>query len=197
MNKISLFPLPLVIFPGGRLPLQIFEKRYLDMIKSCLREGKGFGVIMIESGDQVIRDSIQKSAHIARQGTYCKVIDFDQQTNGLLQIVLMGEKKFRVESLSENDDRLQEAKVNFLNLETDTRVPADKKHLVELLNTLVSHVSTQGLAFNEESAIDVGARLSELLPCANQFKQEMLELEDPLIRLELIEEKIQRMQKEV
>jgi len=197
MNKISLFPLPLVIFPGGRLPLQIFEKRYLDMIKSCLREDKGFGVIMIESGDQVIRDSIQKSAHIARQGTYCRVIDFNQQTNGLLQIVLMGEKKFTVESLSENKDRLQEAKVNFLNLETDTDIPSDKKHLVELLNTLASHVSTQGLAFNEESALDVGARLSELLPCANQFKQEMLELEDPLIRLELIEAQIMRMQDEV
>jgi len=167
------------------------------MIKMCLREEKGFGVIMIESGDQVIRGSMQESALIAREGTYCRVVDFNQQTNGLLQIVLEGKTKFIVESLSENEDRLQEAAVNFLNPETDASIPSDKKHLLELLAVLASHVSTQGLLFDKESAIDVGARLTELLPCANQFKQEMLELEDPLLRLVLLEEQILRMQEDV
>lgn len=167
------------------------------MIKRCLRKDQGFGVIMIESGDQVIRGAMQKSAHIAKQGTYCKVIDFNQQANGLLQIVLEGKKKFKIQSLSENEDRLQEAEVSYFIPETDLTIPPDKKHLVDLLTTLASHVSTEGITFDGESAIEVGARLSELLPCANQFKQEMLELEDPLQRLSLLEEQILLMQEEI
>ncbi|MFT7688522.1 MAG: Lon protease-like protein [Candidatus Azotimanducaceae bacterium] len=197
MDEICLFPLPLVIFPGGKLPLQIFEKRYIDMIRSCLKEDKGFGVLMIESGDQVIQNEDQASPLIASCGTYCRIIDFNQQSNGLLEIILEGERKFSVLSQSESIDRLISAQVNFLDLETDSAIPDDKRHLADLLIDLSSHVSTMDLVFDEESALDVSSRLSELLPCANFFKQQMLELKSPLLRLEHLEDQVLKMQEDL
>lgn len=197
MDEICLFPLPLVIFPGGKLPLQIFEKRYLDMIRQCLKEDKGFGLTMIESGDQIIRNDQQASPLIASMGTYCRIVDFDQKANGLLQIVLEGERKFNILSQSENVDRLMIAKVNFIDAEVDSQIPDSKKHLAELLISLASHVSTLDIIFDDESALEVGSRLSELLPCANLFKQQMLELMDPLLRLTHLEDQVLKMQEEV
>ena len=92
MAHIPLFPLPLVVFPGGRLPLQIFETRYVDMVKRCLREGSGFGVIMITEGDQVLRDTEQQLPSVSRCGTYCSIVDFDELPNGMLGIMAEGVK---------------------------------------------------------------------------------------------------------
>ena len=91
MKKIPLFPLPLVLFPGGRLPLQIFEVRYLDMVKSCMRENSGFGVVMLETGGEVF-DGQNALNDISTQGTYSVIVDFDQFPNGLLGIMTEGKK---------------------------------------------------------------------------------------------------------
>ena len=194
MNQIDLFPLPLVLFPGGRLPLQIFEKRYLDMIRLCLKEDKGFGVVMIESGDQVIKDDDQASPNIAQVGSYCKVVDFNLQNNGLLQITLEARCKFKILSLDENADRLLQAKVEYIKPEADFPIPEGQKHLGELLSAFLQHTSLEGSDIKPESAFDLGARLTELLPCANYVKQELLELSDPLLRLEMLEDQIAKLQ---
>ena len=94
MAHIPLFPLPLVVFPGGRLHLQILETRYIDMVKNCLREGDGFGVIMITEGDQFLRDLEQQLPAVSRFGTYCTIVDFDLLPNGMLGIIVEGVKKF-------------------------------------------------------------------------------------------------------
>ncbi|HIG44375.1 MAG: LON peptidase substrate-binding domain-containing protein [bacterium] len=196
MTEIALFPLPLVLFPGGKLPLQIFETRYLDMIKNCMKEDVGFGVILIEEGKQVLRHARQEQPRIADIGTYCAIVDFDQQANGLLQITIEGEVKFSIRHQYENVDRLMLAQVEFLPLEDPSPIPENKHHLVELLETLTRHESVQSLdlTVDFEAADDVSARLTELLPCENNFKQRMLELENPVVRLTELEKQLLRMQ---
>ncbi|MBP20643.1 MAG: LON peptidase substrate-binding domain-containing protein [Pseudomonadales bacterium] len=196
MAEIPLFPLPMVLFPGGKLPLQIFEPRYLDMVKNCMREEIGFGVILIEEGQQVLKNAEQQLPSIAHCGTYCSIVDFDQQRNGLLQITVEGQTKFAVRDQYENPDRLMLAQVEFLPEEEDIPVPDNKQHLVNLLETLTQHKSVQqlGLSINFETARDVGGRLAELLPCPNDFKQRMLEMKNPVIRLSELERQLLRMQ---
>ena len=196
MAEIPLFPLPMVLFPGGKLPLQIFEPRYLDMVKNCMREEIGFGMILIEEGQQVLKNAEQQLPSIAHCGTYCSIVDFDQQRNGLLQITVEGQTKFAVRDQYENPDRLMLAQVEFLPEEEDIPVPDNKQHLVNLLETLTQHKSVQqlGLSINFETARDVGGRLAELLPCPNDFKQRMLEMKNPVIRLSELERQLLRMQ---
>ncbi len=196
MAEIPLLPLPMVLFPGGKLPLQIFEPRYLDMVKNCMREEIGFGVILIEEGQQVLKNAEQQLPSIAHCGTYCSIVDFDQQRNGLLQITVEGQIKFAVRDQYENPDRLMLAQVEFLPEEEDIPVPDNKQHLVNLLETLTQHKSVQqlGLSINFETARDVGGRLAELLPCPNDFKQRMLEMKNPVIRLSELEKQLLRMQ---
>ena len=196
MADIPLFPLPLVLFPGSKLTLQIFEPRYLDMVKHCMREELGFGIVMIRDGDQVLRLANQKLPLIAQCGTYCTIVDFDQRPNGLLQITIEGQVKFTVRDQYEKPDRLMMAGIEFLPLEEETPVPDDKRHLADLLVTLNSHeaVKVLDLKFDLDVSRDVGSKLSELLPCSNDFKQRMLEMMDLAARLVEIEAQLLKMQ---
>ncbi len=197
MAHIPLFPLPLVVFPGGRLPLQIFETRYVDMVKRCLREGSGFGVIMITEGDQVLRDTEQQLPSVSRCGTYCSIVDFDELPNGMLGIMAEGVKKFVIRDEYEQVDRLMMGDVEFLPDETPADMPDEQEHLSSLLESLMSHEAVQrlGLGCDMTQAGEVGARLTELLPCPNEFKQRMLEIKDPLIRLGELDKMVDAIQK--
>lgn len=196
MADIPLFPLPLVLFPGGRIPLQIFETRYLDMVKRCMRDNTGFGVVLIEEGKQVLTGPEQQLPSVCHYGTYATFVDFDQNPNGTLGIMVEGQVKFVIRDQYELPDRLMMAQVEFLEMEDQLPVPADKQHLVNLLEMFMEHEAVQGLglSINFEQACDVGSRLTELLPCANQFKQRMLELKNPIIRLNELEKLIAQMQ---
>ena len=196
MADIPLFPLPLVLFPGGKLPLQIFEPRYLDMVKRCMRDNAGFGVVLIEEGDQVLRGPEQQLPSVSHCGTYATIVDFDQNPNGTLGIMVEGQVKFVIRDQYETPDRLMMAQVEFLELEEQMPIPEHKQHLVNLLEMFMEHEAVQGLGLqiNLEEAREVGSRLTELLPCPNHFKQRMLEMKNPLARLNELEKLIVRMQ---
>ncbi len=196
MAEIPLFPLQMVLFPGGRTQLQIFEPRYQDMVRDCLRDEVGFGVVLIKEGDQVLQSADQQLPAVEHCGTYCTIIDFDQHANGNLEITIQGEIKFSIRDQYESPDRLMLAQVEFLPLEEMKPVPANKQHLVSLLESLTSHeaVHSMYLDVNYEDASDVGGRLAELLPCSNDFKQKMLELKNAEVRLGELEKLILKMQ---
>ncbi|MBL6689429.1 MAG: LON peptidase substrate-binding domain-containing protein [Pseudomonadales bacterium] len=197
MQEIPLFPLPLVLFPGGRLPLQVFETRYLDMVKRCLRDGRGFGVVMITEGSQVLSDPEEQLPDISHCGTYCEVVDFDQQPNGILSIIVEGRSKFAIRDQYELPDRLMMAQVEFIEEEQEVAMPEEREHLSGLLESLMSHEAVQrlGLSCDLGQAVEVSARLTELLPCPNHFKQRLLELKDPLVRLSELDKLVERIQK--
>jgi len=196
MAEIPLFPLPLVLFPGGRLPLQIIETRYLDMLTACMRSDSGFGVVMIREGQPMLNHRDEQLPSIAYTGTLATLVDFDQGKTGALDILVEGTRKFVIRDQYEQTDRLMMAQVEFLPSEASAVVPEDKQHLVSLLESLLEHEAVQNLNLIVDflDATDVGGRLTELLPLPNQFKQRMLEMKHPIARLADLETLITRMQ---
>lgn len=196
MAEIPLFPLPLVLFPGGRLSLRIFETRYLDMIMRCMRANSGFGIVMIEDGQQVLQSSEQSLPSVSHQGVCCKVINFDQLPSGTLGIMAEGQTKFVVRDQYELPDRLMMADVEFLDAELSHEVPDEYQHLVKILQSLMEHEDVASLGYTVDfgSAIEVGARLTELLPCRDKTKQLLFELKNPLARLKELKKVIADMQ---
>jgi len=196
MAEIPLFPLPLVLFPGGKLPLQIFEPRYLDMVKRCMRDNVGFGVVMIQEGAHVLRNSEEQLPSVAYAGTYVSIIDFDQRDNGLLGIVVEGQVRFSIRDQYENSERLMMADVEFLVTEPRQEVPSDKAHLSEILASLLEHEAVEALRLSVDlqDASEVGGRLTELLPIPNNLKQRLLEMRNPVARLADLDQLILKMQ---
>ena len=196
MAEIPLFPLPLVLFPGGRLELQIFEIRYLDMVKDCMSGDSGFGIVMIENGEQVLRGNDQQLPMVSHYGTYVRIVDFDQRLNGMLSISVEGQVKFAIRDQYEATNRLMMADIEFLELEDKAHIPEQYEHLASLLNTLVQHEVTKnhGLEIDYSEACEVSSRLAEILPCPNRYKQRLLEMKDPVARLNEIGKLVERMQ---
>lgn len=196
-NDIPLFPLPLVLFPGGRLPLQVFETRYLDMVRDCLKQGAGFGIVMITEGSQSLENLDEQLPEVSHCGTLCRIVDFDQLENGMLSIVVEGTKKFVIRDQYEQSDRLMRASVEYLAEEEAVAVPEEREHLSGLLESLMEHEAVQrlGLHCDLADSRQVGARLTELLPCPNHFKQRLLEMKDPLVRLVELDKLVERIQK--
>lgn len=195
-TTIPIFPLPLVLFPGGKLPLQIFEARYIDMIREALQKNGGFGIIMIKQGEQVIKGRQVASPQVSRVGTYVNIVDFDQSPNGLLRIMVQGQAKFRIEKITERDNRLMMGDAEFIESEPGQPIPEDRFFLVQLLQNLSEHEAVQllGLDINYEDARDVSCRLAELIPIPNEERQGLLELEDPLLRLDELAGIVARLQ---
>ncbi len=113
---IPLFPLPVVLFPGGHLPLRIFEPRYLDMVRECSATDGCFGVCLLNNR----QDADRPATHL-RVGTTAKIIDFSSLDGGLLGIVARGEKRFIIRSTQMRDNGLLMAKVNILAESAPTR----------------------------------------------------------------------------
>lgn len=195
MNKfeeIPLFPLHLVLFPGGRLDLQIFERRYIDLVRSCMKTETGFGICLLKEGEEVIKEnSVQK---IHRAGTYARIIDWDQLEHGLLGITVEGSAKFAIENFWQAPSGLLMANVQFSEHDSvgKQEIPVEEEFtgLTELLLSLENHplVKDKKLRIDYDNLWDLGWRLSELIPVENEKKQQLLELDDPWERIENIEQ---------
>ena len=110
MLTIPLFPMNTVLFPGGTLPLKIFEARYLDMVSMCLRSRQQFGVCLISSGKEV-----GGSAECYEIGTLAKIVDWDRRDDGLLEIVVEGRQRFRLLEQRERPNHLAEGDVQLID----------------------------------------------------------------------------------
>ena len=196
MAEIPLFPLPVVLFPGGRLSLQIVETRYLDMVKQCMKDDVGFGIIMIREGNQLLKNAEEQLPSVAHSVTYATIVDFDQRDNGLLGIIVEGQARFAVRDQYETSERLMMADVEFLVTESKETVPVEKSHLSEILASLLEHEAVEALRLNVDldDASEVGGRLTELLPIPNDLKQRLLEMRNPIARLEDLDKLIVKMQ---
>jgi len=192
MPEIPLFPLRIVIFPGGRIDLQIFERRYIDLIRHCLKSDTGFGICLLKEGQESFQDNTRQIVH--RTGTYAKIVDWQQLENGLLGITAEGDVKFTIEDFWQADSDLLRAKVEFSSADNVAAqvIPLNDQFsgLADLLKSLENHplVEQKNLLINYENLWDVGWRLSELIPIEVEKKQQLLEIDDPWKRMEIIEE---------
>jgi uncharacterized protein len=131
---IPLFPLNTVLFPGGPLPLRIFETRYVDMVRYCMREQSPFGVVLIRAGSEVGRDAAGDTSPI---GTTARIMDFNPLPDGLLGITCQGERKFKVSKHWQQEDGLHAADVELLDPEEAVDLPFEYEHLGELLRKVL------------------------------------------------------------
>jgi Lon protease-like protein len=180
--ELPLFPLNTVLFPGGLLPLRIFETRYVDMVGRCMRQGTPFGVVPIRSGAEVGGAGVVETAEL---GTTARIVDFSKLPDGLLGITCQGEQKFRVLRLWQQPDGLNVAEVEYLPAEATVELPVEYHHLSDLLRKVLPELGEPyaSMPGNFSDALWVSSRLSEILPVSGADKAGLLELDEPLARL--------------
>ena len=180
---LPLFPLGSVLFPGGILSLKVFEQRYLDMSAECLRRKTPFGICLIASGHEV---GTTATPHPI--GTLAHIIEADMQQLGILLLKVRGGQRFRIIESTTQPDSILRGTVEFLGEPEEKAVPDAQHSLVPLLEKVVSDLGPEKMPgphhFND--ATWVGYRLAEILPVKALAKQKLLELDDPVSRLEII-----------
>jgi Lon protease-like protein len=183
MTQIALFPLNTVLFPGGLLPLRIFETRYIDMLGRCLRGNEAFGVVLVKQGSDT-----DPTVETAPVGTSARVVDFQPLADGLLGLLCRGEQRFRIQDRSRRDDGLNCAVVDWIAELRGVSVAAQFQPLVPLLRQAMDKLTTIGrfIEPDYDDASWVAHRLAELLPLDHSLQQHLLEIDDPNERLRLL-----------
>jgi uncharacterized protein len=193
---VIIFPLGTVLFPGGVLPLRIFEARYLDMVRQCMHKDEPFGVCRITEGNEV-----GKPADHEDIGCAARIVNFDKETSGILNLRTIGEKRFNIISKQVNQQGLIIADIEWLATEDDVSVPTDmgrctsvvEQVIAELVDTEVDPMKwVLEPPYLLQSASWVSHRLCEILPFGPSSKQLMLELNDPLERLSIVNQILQK-----
>lgn len=182
--QIPLFLLNTVLHTGGRLPLRVFETRYLDMVRACLRSNTPFGVCLLAEGEQVGSGR----AEPYRVGTLATIADWDMPQMGILNLVVHGGERFRILEHSLATSGLHRAVIQTLAPPPARRVPDDYVRLVPMLRALLEALEDakppEPHRFND--ACWVADRWAELLPLPLTTQQQILELDDGVARLEAI-----------
>jgi len=193
-RELPLFPLQTVLFPGARLSLRIFEPRYLDLVRDCAREGRGFGVCAIAEGSEVGMPPTH-----AAVGCEARIVDFTTLPGGLLGITVVGGRRFRVERASVRGDGLIVAEVAWKAPEERTPIAIEHELLATLLRRCFERLRSDDPLLADADYADaawVGWRLAGVLPMELDERQALLELEDPHARLQRLLEVIERLQPE-
>lgn len=181
--EIPLFPLKSVLFPGGTLALKVFEQRYLDMSADCLKREAPFGITLILQGEEVGEPATTHSV-----GTLAHVTQWDMVQLGILQLSVRGSRRFRVLESQVGAGGLRRARVRLLPEPDQVAVPAAQAGLLPLLRKVASDVGLDRMPepHRWEDAGWVGYRLTEVMPVQLLAKQKLLELDDPVSRLEIL-----------
>jgi len=182
--RLPIFPLNAVLFPGGLLPLKIFEQRYLDMAAACMKENKPFGVCLIANGKEV-----GEAAQPHAVGTLATIGSWEMEQLGILMITAQGGRRFRIIDSAIGAGNLLEATVELLAEAEPAAVPSARARLLPLLRRVVDDLGKERIAepYHYDDAAWVGYRITEVLPIQNLAKQKLLELDDPLARLDVLE----------
>ncbi len=186
---LPLFPLHTVLFPGGVLPLRVFEQRYVEMVKACLADERAFGVCLIVRGEEVAgRDAPMEAPEIATVGTTALIGRWDVPQLGILHVEAKGVARFRVEAHAVETNGLLVGQVVAIDDEPHVRLPPSFAPLAKLLELVAARVGPGH--FPAECRFDdatwVGYRLAELLPLPLPAKQGMLEISDSEVRLAVL-----------
>jgi uncharacterized protein len=184
LRETPLFPLNTVLFPGGVLPLRIFEPRYVDMVKRCMREGGTFGVVLIRKGVEAGGD-----AAIHEIGTLAQIVDFDQLPDKLLGITCRGTQRFRTIDSHVQDDGLCVAHIELLPVDPVIALPEEFARYAKLLAQALPQMGDffKHLQPQYGDAAWVSGRLTEVLPISLADKQRLLEMDDPIERLQVLQ----------
>ncbi|MEA9587059.1 LON peptidase substrate-binding domain-containing protein [Xanthomonas sp. WHRI 10064A] len=181
-SALPLFPLHSVLLPGAAMGLRVFERRYLDLVRECGRNGTSFGVCLILDGNEV-----GVPATPAAFGTEVRIEDFDVGADGVLVLRLRGMRRFHVQRSRIRDNGLLVGEVNWCEPDPDDELRPEHSLLATVLERMLEQVGGEfasvGPGLLDQSAW-VGWRLAELLPLTEQQRLSLLQQDDPHQRLE-------------
>jgi Lon protease-like protein len=210
--SLPLFPLGTVLFPGGSLPLQIFEVRYLDMIGKCHKTGAPFGVVSLTQGDEVRKPVVDQQGALPSGdgfameafhavGTLARIDSFSSPQSGLMVIRCTGMQRFQISRSDRLKHGLWVADVTRINDDQVIAVPDDLKPVASALGNVIKtllerEVSPDQMPLQPPYQLDdcgwVANRWCELLPMPPEVKQRLMVLDNPLVRLELVGDLLER-----
>lgn len=199
LSSLPLFPLGTVLFPGGVLPLRVFEVRYLDMIGKCHRSGAPFGVVALASGQEV-RVAGAPDEKLEPVGTLTHVVQLEQAQPGLLMVQCRGEQRFRIDQSSRLKNGLWVANTTLLPHDAQVAVPPDLQHAAQALKRVYEGLRARSpeapIPPDADARYDdcawVSNRWSELLPLPLGTRHRLMTLDNPLVRLELVADLLAR-----
>ena len=182
--QVPLFPLNTVLFPGGPLPLRIFEPRYLGMISACVKNDSPFGVLLIREGGET------GPATTHEIGTLARVSDWYQRSDGLLGVTAIGEQRFRVITSFREASGLNVGSIEILPDEPAVPLPDEYRSMPDILGGVLDDLGRlyESLERHMDDAAWVTSRFVEILPMDLEQKQECLEQSDPAARLQMVQE---------
>jgi Lon protease-like protein len=191
--ELSIFPLNAVLFPGGMLPLRIFEARYMDMVRDCMRDARPFGVCLIRKGKET-----GGGARPEPIGCRARITDWSMEQLGVLQISTEGTQRFRIATMHTEANGLLRASTEDLEHEEPSAVPEPYLACAELLQRIIQQLNREidkidpegklpiGQPYLLDDATWVGNRLCEILPISLAAKQKLMELTDAPTRLSIV-----------
>lgn len=179
MSELPLFPLSGVLLPYGRVPLKIFEPRYLDLVRDCMKAGSPFGVVWIRRGAEVaLRD--RAAPELGDHGTCARIVDWDQLPNGLLGITIEGGERFDLLDSHSRSNGLVVGQVRLRPQLTAAPLPEAGLPLLDILRSLEAHphVLRMKLRVDYNDAWQVAYSLLQLLPLPEPVKYELLGIDN-------------------
>ncbi len=186
--EIPIFTLNTVLYPDSLLPLKIFEQRYMDMAKACMKDQLPFGVCLIQSGEEVGAPATPHGV-----GTLARIINWDMPQLGILQITARGEQRFLIEDSKVGANGLISAQVSVLSQETAQSIPAEYAACQDVLRHIIEELGESHFTpLQMDNAAWVGYRLAEALPIKPSARQDLLEMNDSTTRLKILLEFLKR-----
>jgi uncharacterized protein len=197
---LPLFPLKTVLFPGGILPLKVFETRYIDMVRECMKRNAPFGVVLIKAGQEV-----GLAAEPEAVGCLSYITDWDMQDLGVMMLRTRGGERFRILETRVLPDQRLEARVEMIDADED--LPVDDMHVgcAQMLRLVIEDIEAKGRAeygapyisafshpLHLESATWVANRWCEILPIPLKARQKLLELDDAQSRMSIVYQYLQQ-----
>ena len=187
-NNLPIFPLGLVALPGSIQSLQIFEPRYVNMIKSCMSDDHGF-VIVLQNNEST-------DFGISKKGTYVEIIDFNNLPNGLLGITVKSENKVSIKNIYQLEDGLHIADIKpEIDPEVDNQaLIAEYPEIINILSQLIKHPKINELPIKVDfnSADSIAYHLAGLIPLSMKQRQNLLEAFDASQRLSILSKYIEK-----
>ena len=182
-ETVPIFPLQTVLYPGALLPLKIFEVRYMDMARACLKDGRPFGICLIKEGLEVGLPAIPEPI-----GCLARIAECDMEELGILKVKAEGVERFRIVSSEVSKAGLIVGEIEKYEPETLAGDAAGLAECVEFLRKVIAGIGAQRFArpFEFGDASWVGFRLAEILPLRTDVKQKLLELTDPGLRVAVL-----------
>jgi hypothetical protein len=197
---VPLFPLKTVLFPGGTLPLKVFETRYIDMVRECMKSDAPFGVVLIKSGQEVGSPAAPEEI-----GCLARIAAWDMPSLGVMMLRTEGGQRFRIRETRVLTDNRLEARMDMIA--DDGEIPVSTMHVecAKALKIVIDNIEAKGMteagaAFDSpftrpmrlDSAGWVSNRWSEILPIPLKARQKLMELDDPHSRLTIVHQYLQQ-----